>query len=241
MNMISFVAPAAVLFLVISTHSSAEPWKDNPGKGRGDYERSQHSNKYKTRHPHQHKGGKKREVIYVYKDAPAEEVDSDSRGPERTAVDNPKNSQPPRTVKTGIEGGNCNRDDIGTVLGGVVGGVVGYQIGKDNGNKEAGTVLGAIAGAVIGKKIGKNMDRADRQCTAQTLEHAKDGQTVSWRNPDNGVDYKMTPIETYRKDELKCRRYVAVATSDSERQALNREACRQPDGQWSVSASKSRL
>lgn len=191
----------------------------------------------------------RKEVVYVYEDRPREEVIyAPEPQPREEVVYAPQEMSREQSVSVstaspdvGISRGTCNRDAVGTVLGGVAGGVLGYQVGKHNGNKGVGMLVGAIAGAVVGNQVGKNMDQGDMQCTAQTLEHAQNGQTVTWRNPDNGVDYEMTPVDSYQKNNLQCRRYVAVAASGTKKEELTREACKQSDGHWEVSDLKSRL
>lgn len=178
----------------------------------------------------------RQEVIYVPEPAPREEVVY-APAPPRESVHEVSTAN----TDVGIDRGTCNRDAVGSILGSVAGGVLGYQVGRKNGNKGVGMMVGAIAGAVIGNQIGKNMDSGDMQCTAQTLDHARDGQTITWRNPENGVDYEMTPVETYHKNNLQCRRYVAVAASGATREELDREACKQSDGHWEVSDLKNRL
>lgn len=270
MKSITLSASAVAFLLMLPSLSSADPWKDGPGNGRGHYERDHHEHKHKKKHKHKHKEKHDKEVIYVYEERPREEVvyvykerpretvvyieeerprvevvytpEPRPREVVHTPAESPREkSTEVRSVTSDIEQGTCNRSAVGSVLGGVVGGVVGYQVGRHNGDKGVGMVVGAIAGAVVGNQIGKNMDGADVQCTAQTLEHAQDGQTVNWRNPENGVDYAMTPLDSYRKNDLECRRYVAVASSDTNTEELTREACKQPDGRWEVSDLKARL
>lgn len=137
----------------------------------------------------------------------------------------------------GIGSGTCNRDAVGAVLGGVVGGVVGSQIGKDQGNKEVGMVLGVIVGAVVGQSIGKQMDDADRQCTVQVLEQARNGQTVVWTNPQIGVEYRLTPVATYERSTGVCRKYVSQVVAGQKREKSEKMACRAADGTWRVSGA----
>lgn len=137
----------------------------------------------------------------------------------------------------GISTGTCNREAVGAVLGGVVGGVVGSRIGKDQGNKEVGLVLGAIVGAVVGQSIGKQMDDADKQCTVQVLEQARNGQTVIWTNPQIGVEYRLTPVATYERSTGVCRKYVSQVIAGQKREKTEKMACRAADGTWRVSSA----
>lgn len=134
----------------------------------------------------------------------------------------------------GIVTGTCNREAIGTVLGGVVGGAVGSRIGQDQGNQKAGLVLGAIVGAVIGQSIGKQMDDADKQCTVQVLEQARNGQAVAWTNTQSGVAYRLTPIATFERNGQMCRKYRSLITAGGRREQTNKLACRATDGTWRV-------
>ena len=137
-------------------------------------------------------------------------------------------------IDVGIGRGTCNRDAVGAVVGGVIGGAIGSKVGEHNGNQDVGMAIGAIAGVLIGNEIGRDMDERDRRCTVQTLEYAKNGQTITWRNTENGLDYNLTPLDRYRKDNQQCRRYVAAVASGANREESRREACKQADGHWEV-------
>jgi surface antigen len=119
----------------------------------------------------------------------------------------------------------------GTVAGAVVGGVVGSTIGGGTGRTVA-IVAGTLAGAVIGGKIGKKMDEADRIKAAQALESAQTGQGVSWKNPDSGDQYTMTPTRTYEANATPCRDFTVVGTVDGKPETVKGSACRQSDGSW---------
>ena len=134
----------------------------------------------------------------------------------------------------GIASGTCNREAIGTILGGVVGGVIGSQVGKGDGQKLA-TIAGAVVGVLVGRSIGRRMDQADQACTGQALERAADRETVAWRNPDTGADYRVTPTRTLETDGRYCREYTTQATVGGERQTFHGTACRNDDGSWQLS------
>jgi surface antigen len=118
-----------------------------------------------------------------------------------------------------------------------VGGVVGSQIGIDHGNREVTTVLGAVAGVLVGKSIGKKMDDADKRCTAEVFENAKNGQTVTWRNPDQGTEYRLTPVDTFDGPNGPCRTYTSVVTASGQRDEGKKVACRNGDGTWNVTTA----
>src|SRR3954468_6326515 len=88
------------------------------------------------------------------------------------------------------------KEQKGTVGGAVVGGVVGSTIGGGTGRTVAIVAL-AVGGAMLGSHIGKRLDEADRMKAAQALETAPTGQQVSWKNPDTGAQYALTPTRTY--------------------------------------------
>lgn len=133
----------------------------------------------------------------------------------------------------GITLGTCRRETIGAVLGGVVGGVIGNKVG-DPSQKELTTVAGAVLGVLVGKSIGRQMDQKDQQCTGQVLERAADGDAVRWIN-EAGVTFNITPLETFEKGGLFCRKYQAVSTQAGKPQTVQQTACRQKDGTWKSS------
>jgi surface antigen len=130
----------------------------------------------------------------------------------------------------GITLGTCRRETIGAVLGGVVGGVIGNQAG-DESNKAVTTVAGAVLGVLVGKSIGRQMDQKDQQCTGQVLERAVDGDSVRWVN-EAGVTFNITPLETFDKGGLFCRKYQTVSTQAGKPLTAQQSACRQKDGTW---------
>jgi surface antigen len=134
----------------------------------------------------------------------------------------------------GLDLGRCNRDVLGAVLGGAAGAVLGSKVDKHDGRKAA-IVGGAIIGVLVGGAIGRYMDSVDQNCIGQALEHVPDGETIVWRNPNNGGDYQVTPAETYqRADGRYCREYVTEVLIGDRRQQAYGTACRQPDGSWKV-------
>jgi surface antigen len=108
---------------------------------------------------------------------------------------------------------------------------VGASIGKDGG-RDAATVIGAVIGAVVGGSIGRSMDEADRACTGQALEYAEDRRPVSWRNPDDGRSYVVTPTRTYQDEGRYCREYTTRSTLSGKTQQIHGTACRMDDGRW---------
>jgi surface antigen len=119
----------------------------------------------------------------------------------------------------------------GTAAGAVIGGVVGSTIGGGTGRTTA-IIIGTIAGGMIGRHIGAKMDEADRMKAAQALENSATGQPSTWKNPDTGAQYTMTPTYTYEAQGTPCRDFKVDATIDGKPEKVEGTACRQPDGNW---------
>jgi surface antigen len=124
-----------------------------------------------------------------------------------------------------------SKEKMGTVGGAVVGGVVGSTIGGGTGRTVA-IVAGTIAGGLIGNRIGQKLDEADRIKAAQALETSRTGQKTSWRNPDSGEQYTITPTRTYEASGAPCRDFTFVANVDGKSETVQGAACRQSDGTW---------
>ena len=123
------------------------------------------------------------------------------------------------------------KQQVGAVGGAVVGGVVGSTIGGGTGRTVA-IVVGTIGGAMLGSHIGKRMDEADRMKAAQALESTPTGQASSWKNPDNGSQYTITPTRTYEANAAPCRDFTVNAMVDGKPETVKGSACRQADGTW---------
>lgn len=132
-----------------------------------------------------------------------------------------------------VVNGSCNRAALGAVLGGVTGGAVGASVGK-GGGRDAATVIGAVIGAVVGGSIGRSMDEADQACIGQALEYGEDRRPVSWRNPDDGRSYVVTPTRTYQDEGRYCRDYTTKSVLDGRTQQVRGTACRMSDGRWQI-------
>lgn len=139
----------------------------------------------------------------------------------------------------GVRSGHCDRTTVGKALGGVAGGALGGVIGSRVGNGDtAPTVIGAVAGTVIGAIIGdhiaRRMDESDLFCTGRALDFAPDRRSVHWLNPDNQVDYIVTPLRTFDDNGARCREFSTRMAYAKQRVSVNNIACRQPDGNWLV-------
>lgn len=133
----------------------------------------------------------------------------------------------------GVREGNCNRKEIGTVLGAVVGGAIGSQVGDGDGRAVA-IIVGSALGALIGREIGRDLDDADRACIGHALELGEIGRSVRWSNDRSGVDYLLTPVALRSEDPKNCRRFSLKATVDGKARTSNGRACRASDGTWKM-------
>lgn len=127
-----------------------------------------------------------------------------------------------------------SKQDAGTVIGAIFGGVIGH---KASGGGAAGTAIGAVLGGTVGHLIGRYMDDNDRREMAQALDENAPGVSRSWRNPDTGNEYTMTPTSSvYRTEAGHCRDFEQEMIVDGERRIVNATACKRPDDEsWRVS------
>lgn len=124
---------------------------------------------------------------------------------------------------------NPTKEEFGQVGGAVLGGVVASNV---SGGSTLVTIGGTLAGAWLGGQLGKQMEESDRTKTTHTLETAKTNQTVSWKNPDTGAQYAVTPTKTYQESNQPCRDFTTTAIIDGKKQTVKGKACRQSDGSW---------
>jgi len=87
---------------------------------------------------------------------------------------------------------------------------------------------------MIGGAIGRSMDETDRLRTAASLETVRTGVPSTWRNPDTGNQYVVTPTKTYESASGPCREYTIDAVIGGKKQKVYGTACRQPDGSWKI-------
>lgn len=124
-----------------------------------------------------------------------------------------------------------SKRETGSIIGGIAGGLIGNQVGKGSG-RTAAVIVGTLAGAYIGGSIGQQMDENDRYRSQQALETNPVNQTTTWRNPDSGNSYQVTPTRTYETASGPCREYTTEAVIDGRQEIVYGTACRQPDGTW---------
>ncbi len=126
-----------------------------------------------------------------------------------------------------------NQEQGGALLGGVAGAAAGSAIGRGSG-QTAAIILGALLGSVAGANIGRHMDEQDRVRAAQVFESYPTGSSATWRNPDSGTDYTVTPTRTYDTAQGPCREFTMRATIGGRPDTVYGTACRQADGSWKV-------
>lgn len=119
----------------------------------------------------------------------------------------------------------------GAGFGAAGGAIIGQAIGR---NTEA-TLIGAAVGTMLGYIVGNEMDKYDRQQLNQVYETAPSGQTTTWKNPDNGNAYQVTPQPAYtqpKQPNRPCRQAEILATIDGRTEKTYTTACRNNQGQW---------
>jgi surface antigen len=127
------------------------------------------------------------------------------------------------------------QEQTGMVIGGALGGLLGAQVpGRHDQWRTAAIIVGSLAGAAIGGSIGRSMDDVDRMKTAQTLEAVRTGVPSTWRNPDTGHQYSVTPTKTIETAAGPCREYTINALIGGKQEVVYGTACRQADGTWRV-------
>ena len=144
------------------------------------------------------------------------------------------NAVVPAIAPFGLDMGGCNRERLGQFLGGAAGGAIGSTIGKGSG-RTAAIIGGTLLGVLVGGNIGRTMDRVDQNCVGQVLEHAPDGQTIAWKNPDAATAHKVTPTRSFETNDGRyCREYTSAAVIGGQSQKTYGTACRQADGAWQL-------
>ena len=134
---------------------------------------------------------------------------------------------------SGCQTNTGQNEQAGMIIGGVLGGVLGKQVGQGDG-QVAAIIVGTLVGAQIGGSVGRSMDDTDRLKTAHTLETVRTGVSSTWRNPDTGNAYAVTPTRTYDSGSGPCREYSVDAQIGGKPETVYGTACRQADGSWKV-------
>lgn len=138
------------------------------------------------------------------------------------------------SASNGTTGGISNATG-GTMMGAAGGALLGSQVGKGKG-KWVGAAVGAVAGGLAGSVIGQRLDERDRlladKAERNALENGRSGQSVSWRNPDNGRYGQIVPEAPYKQGNGYCRQYSHQVYVDGRSESVRGTACRNPDGTW---------
>jgi 17 kDa outer membrane surface antigen len=70
---------------------------------------------------------------------------------------------------------------------------------------------------------------------AQTLENARDGQSIVWNDARKQAQYEIVPTQSYRASNGRyCREYLSTATVGGQTRQVYGKACRQEDGSWEL-------
>lgn len=133
----------------------------------------------------------------------------------------------------GVIVGQCNRAEIGAVLGATVGGAVGSRVGEGNGRVVA-TIIGAVVGGVLGAQVGRSMDEEDRACIGHALELTSNGRPVRWENEQSGARYLLTPLGEDTGAGMPCRQFALEVQLNGRTDVSDQWACRDDQGRWSV-------
>jgi hypothetical protein len=89
--------------------------------------------------------------------------------------------------------GNCNGDDVGTVLGAVAGGVIGSNVARGD-DRAIGTIVGAVLGGVIGHQIGR---AGDSDCNGRPVPLGRAGVPVQGYYPRGSYQQGYYPQQVY--------------------------------------------
>lgn len=129
----------------------------------------------------------------------------------------------------GIEEGHCDRKAIGAALGRLV---IRPSVGEAKNEEPAPSRITLIEGGGVDRIL----DRVDRACAGQALEHARTHTTVAWQNPKRHTAFEVTPVRHYRSEAGEyCRDYYTIATVGGVMRKVYGTACRRSDGVWKVS------
>jgi surface antigen len=142
-------------------------------------------------------------------------------------------------LTTGCETvGETVKSNPKTTIGAAGGATVGGLIAAAAGANPAAIAASVIGGLLVGGLVGNLLDERDKKLQAEAaqraFETAKTGQTVGWKNPDNGHSGSVTPTKTVQTASGYCRDYQATVEIEGKEEKATGRACRQPDGTWKV-------
>ncbi|VAW37467.1 hypothetical protein MNBD_DELTA03-1506 [hydrothermal vent metagenome] len=123
-----------------------------------------------------------------------------------------------------------DRAQTGAIGGAAGGAIIGQAIGHNTG----GTLIGAAVGSLLGYMVGNEMDKADKIRLNDVYETSPSNQTTTWRNPDSGNRYKVTPEPAYKDNSGQyCREAQILTTIDGKAEKTTATACRE-NGRWVI-------
>ena len=88
---------------------------------------------------------------------------------------------------------------------------------------------------IVASEDVRNFDQikvGDKLKAAQALESTPTGQATTWKNPDTGASYTMTPTTTVESPAGPCRDFTVNGNVDGKAETVTGTACRQADGSW---------
>lgn len=102
----------------------------------------------------------------------------------------------------------------------------------------AQTTAGALPGPSL-NELRARLDQSDRQAAYQALAFALDelgdGVTLIWKRPERGLLGKIKPVSAFRDDKGRvCRHIVYSLSLGGYRREIEGNACREPDGSWTL-------
>lgn len=68
----------------------------------------------------------------------------------------------------------------------------------------------------------------------KALDTAKDGETVSWKNPTSGANGTYTPTSTTTEQGMTCREVKIVNHAGNVDASSFMKSCQKPDGKWAL-------
>ncbi len=89
--------------------------------------------------------------------------------------------------------------------------------------------------------IRKKMDSYDREQANHVFERGLSGHTSSWTNPDQGNQYRITPLPAYQtigKSVCRKAQIEAMLSGGEQLKTIISKACRAKNGQWRISQEK---
>jgi len=135
-------------------------------------------------------------------------------------------------ASTGEQNGRLGGAAIGAGIGAVLGNAL-----DCHGCALIGGLLGAGIGGYTGGEVGKRMDAQDAARTSTAVNSLPTGASTSWKNPDTGMQYDVTPTRTYMSRDTGgyCREVtIGQAEIGGQRKEVYGTACRKPDGSWEM-------